>query len=227
LVTVYLELDFNQKCNFHNFYALGRKEVYFNQRKIFERLINSELDDIVLKKCLSYIDKGVNVMQEHEEEDKKLKKEKAKIEKGTQPTEITEKKEKLPPRESMEKKENSVKNNLGEIKIAPEVLATIVRRTVSNIAGVAELVTPSKSGFGTLLGAKEIEEGIKVDLTERGEVSVCISVIVEYGAIIIDLAKEIQSVVKSEIEKQTGLLVKSIDVNIMGIQINKKDATVS
>ena len=41
-------------------------------------------------------------MQEHEEEDKKLKKEKAKIEKGTQPTEITEKKEKLPPRESME-----------------------------------------------------------------------------------------------------------------------------
>jgi len=49
LVTVYLELDFNQKCNFHNFYALGRKEVYFNQRKIFERLINSELDDIVLK----------------------------------------------------------------------------------------------------------------------------------------------------------------------------------
>ena len=35
-------------------------------------------------------------MREHEQEDKILKKEKVKIEKGTQPTEITEKKEKLP-----------------------------------------------------------------------------------------------------------------------------------
>jgi uncharacterized alkaline shock family protein YloU len=166
-------------------------------------------------------------MQEYEEKDKKLKKERAKTEKDTKPAEVKEKMEKQPTGEIIEKKENNAKNNLGEIKIAPEVLATIVRRTVNNIAEVAELVTPSKSGFGTLLGAKEIEEGIKVDLTEGGEVSACISVIVEYGAIIIDLAREIQSVVKSEIEKQTGLLVKSIDVNIMGIQTNKKDAKVS
>jgi uncharacterized alkaline shock family protein YloU len=166
-------------------------------------------------------------MQEYEEKDKKLKKERAKTEKDTKPAEVKEKMEKQPAGEIIEKKGNNVKNNLGEIKIAPEVLATIVSKTVNNIVGVAGLVTPSKGGFGTLLGAKEIEEGIKVDLTEGGEVSACISVIVEYGAIIIDLAKEIQSVVKSEIEKQTGLLVKSIDVNIMGIKINKKDAKVS
>jgi len=44
---------------------------------------------------------------------------------------------------------------LGEIKIAPEVLANIVSRIVINTKGVAGLVSGSKSGIGTLLGVKE------------------------------------------------------------------------
>ena len=66
-------------------------------------------------------------------------------------------------------------------------------------------------------------EGVKVDLIEGKTISAYISVIVEHGSIIIDLAKKIQSVVKSEIEEKTGLLVKSIDVNVMGLNLSDKN----
>lgn len=153
------------------------------------------------------------------EDEKKLKKEKEKN--GNQITEKSKTKEKSP--KNSQKKENLEKDNLGEIKIAPEVLAVIVSRTVINIPGVAGLVSHSKGGFGTLLGVKEMEEGVKVDLVDGKHMSAFISVIVEYGSVIIDVAKNIQSGVKTEIENKTGLIVKSVDINIMGIQMNRKN----
>lgn len=144
--------------------------------------------------------------------DKKSEKEKPK-------TKIKEK-----PKTIIPTKENTRKDNLGEIKIAPEVLATVVNRIAVNTDGVADLVAHSKGGFGTLLGAKEMEEGIKVDLINNNQMSAYISVIVEYGSIIIDVAKNLQDAVKQEIEKNTGIMVKSVDINIMGIKMTKKNA---
>ena len=123
-------------------------------------------------------------------------------------------------------KENIARGDLGDIKIAPEVLATIVSRIVAGIPGVAGLISHSKSGFGTLLGAKEMEEGIKIDLPEEKHMSAYISVIIEYGFVIIDVAKEIQQILKNEIENNAGLIVKSINVNIMGIQLSRKNAKI-
>ncbi|MFW6130007.1 MAG: Asp23/Gls24 family envelope stress response protein [Atribacterota bacterium] len=157
------------------------------------------------------------------EEDKNLKSKKEKN--SEQLTEITKKtKAKGKTENSTSIKKDVAKKNLGEIKIAPEVLATIVSRIVINTRGVAGLVEHSKSGFGTLLGVKEMEEGIKVDLIDEKHMSAYISVIVEYGSVIIDVAKNIQSAVKNEIEKNTGLMVKSVDINILGIQMAKKSA---
>ena len=85
-----------------------------------------------------------------------------------------------------------VKEILGEVNIVPEVIATIISRTVINIPGVAGLATHAKGGIGTLLGTKELEKGIKVDLKENKEVSTTISVILEYGSIIIQVAREIR-----------------------------------
>jgi len=99
-----------------------------------------------------------------------------------------------------EKKEEKVKAKeiLGEVNIVPEVIA------------------------GTLLGTKELEKGINVDLRENKEVSTTISVILEYGSIIIDVAKEIQKKVKGELETKTGLKVTGINVNIQGVHIEEK-----
>jgi uncharacterized alkaline shock family protein YloU len=157
-----------------------------------------------------------------QKDDKILKNEKKHdSKKVTETKEKEEKKEKV--QSSIATQEKTEKNNLGDIKIAPEVLAIVVNRIVINIEGVAGLISHSKSGFGTLLGVKEIEEGIKIDLIDDKKMSAYISVIVEYGTVIIDVAKKIQYVVKDEIENNTGLTVKSVDVNIMGIQMAKKN----
>jgi len=122
------------------------------------------------------------------------------------------------------KKEEKVKAKeiLGEVNIVPEVIATIISRTVIGIPGVAGLATRAKGGIGTLLGTKELEKGINVDLRENKEVSTTISVILEYGSIIIDVAKEIQKKVKGELESKTGLKVTGINVNIQGVHIEEK-----
>lgn len=122
------------------------------------------------------------------------------------------------------KKEEKVKAKeiLGEVNIVPEVIATIISRTVIGIPGVAGLATRAKGGIGTLLGTKELEKGINVDLRENKEVSTTISVIIEYGSIIIDVAKEIQKKVKGELETKTGLKVTGVNVNIQGVHIEEK-----
>jgi len=114
------------------------------------------------------------------------------------------------------------KKILGEVTIVPEVIATIISRTVIGISGVAGLATHSKGGIGTLLGIKELEKGIKVDLKENKEISANISVIIEYGSIIIEVAKEIQKRVKEEIEEKTGLKAIEINVNVQGVHIEEK-----
>jgi uncharacterized alkaline shock family protein YloU len=123
-----------------------------------------------------------------------------------------------------EKKEEKIKTKeiLGEVNIVPEVIATIISRTVISIPGVAGLATRAKGGIGTLLGTKELEKGINVDLKENKEVSTTISVILEYGSVIIDVAKEIQRKVKGELETKTGLKVTGINVNIQGVHIEEK-----
>ena len=101
------------------------------------------------------------------------------------------------------------------------MIATIVSRTVIGVLGVAGLATQSKGGIGTLLGIKEMEKGIKVELKENKEISANISVIIEYGSIIIEVAKEIQKKVKEEIETKTGLKVIEINVNIQGVHVGE------
>jgi uncharacterized alkaline shock family protein YloU len=133
----------------------------------------------------------------------------------------TQKAEKIPGEIKKEEKVKA-KEILGEVNIVPEVIATIISRTVIGIPGVAGLATRAKGGIGTLLGTKELEKGINVDLRENKEVSTTISVILEYGSIIIDIAKEIQKKVKGELETKTGLKVTGINVNIQGVHIEEK-----
>jgi len=47
-------------------------------------------------------------------------------------------------------------------------------------------------------------------------------VIIEYGSIIIEVAKEIQKRVKEEIEVKTGLKATEINVNVQGVHIDEK-----
>ena len=120
--------------------------------------------------------------------EKKIKKEEHELDSFEPKEEKVLTEESVKPKEKLEVvKEIKIpeQENLGDVNIVPEVIATIISRTVINIPGVAGLATHSKGGIGTLLGTKELEKGIKVDLKENKELSTTVSVILEFGSIII------------------------------------------
>lgn len=116
--------------------------------------------------------------------------------------------------EELEKTENvEAENNNDGIKIANEVIASIAGVAVSEVQGVAAMA----GGItGVFAGKKNLSKGIKVEVGEK-ETKIDVSIIVEYGVRIPDIAFEIQNRVKKAVETMTGLKVAGVNINVQGI----------
>ena len=65
-------------------------------------------------------------------------------------------------------------------------------------------------------GKKNLSKGIKVDVGEKST-KIDVSIIVEYGARIPDVAYEIQTRVKKSVENMTDLKVLEVNVHVQGV----------
>ena len=120
--------------------------------------------------------------------------------------------------------EKNVNTNLdadGHVTISDEVVATIASIAAKSTEGVYGMVNTITGGFAEFLGMKNLSKGVKVQITDR-DVKIDMSVIVEYGVKIPDVAWEIQDKVKSEVEAMTGLNVAAVNVSIDGVNMNVK-----
>lgn len=120
-----------------------------------------------------------------------------------------------------EKNINTNIDNEGNVCISNEVVATIASITAKSVEGVAGMFGSLTGGFAELLGRKNPSKGVKVNITDK-EVKIDMSVIVEYGVKIPEVAWEIQDKTKNEVEAMTGLNVVAVNVNIEGINITPK-----
>ncbi|MBD2847294.1 Asp23/Gls24 family envelope stress response protein [Paenibacillus sp. IB182496] len=102
---------------------------------------------------------------------------------------------------------------MGTIQIAPEVIEVIAGLATVEVKGVAGMSGGFAGGIAELLGRKNLSKGVKVDVGQR-EAAVDVSIIVEYGNRIPEIAAEIQRNVKRSIEMMTGLLVVEVNVHI-------------
>ena len=102
------------------------------------------------------------------------------------------------------------------IKISDEVVATIAGMAASEVSGVANM----SGGFvDGILGKKT--KGVKVQVGEK-ETTIDISLVVEYGARIPDVAWEVQNKVKTQVESMTGLKVVAVNVIVQGVNFPKE-----
>ncbi|MCL5290447.1 MAG: Asp23/Gls24 family envelope stress response protein [Eubacteriales bacterium] len=108
---------------------------------------------------------------------------------------------------------------LGSIRIADEVVKVIAGLASIEIKGVAGMSGGLVGGIAEMLGKKNLSKGIKVQVGEK-EAAVDLFVIMEYGIRIPDVAAEIQSSVKSAIERMTGLSVVEVNVNVQGVSFS-------
>ncbi len=121
--------------------------------------------------------------------------------------------------------QNSVPEAQGSIKIAEEVVAVVSGIAASEVDGVAGMSNSFAGGIAELLGKKSMSKGVKVELSET-TASIGVSLIVNYGARIPDVAWEVQERVKRAVESMTGLDVLEVNIFVDGISIPKDEKTV-
>lgn len=109
------------------------------------------------------------------------------------------------------------KTELGSIQIAPEVIEIIAGLAAVEVDGVAGMSGGFAGGIAELLGRKNLSKGVKVEVGHR-EAAVDVSILVDYGYRIPEVASSIQQNVKQAIQSMTGLEVVEVNVHIHGVQ---------
>ncbi len=111
---------------------------------------------------------------------------------------------------------------LGIVKISDEVVATAAGIAAMQVPGVHGLSGSLREGLAELLGKKSATRGIMVQMGEDS-VSLLLSIEVEFGVRIQDVAWKVQQNVKKRVEEMTGLLVREVNVSVQGVAMPKAE----
>lgn len=118
-------------------------------------------------------------------------------------------------------------NSNGKVYFASDVVATIAGLAVTEVEGVANTVGVN-NGFADIFSrrtpsnSKNLTRGIKVEILEN-TVGVDVTIIVEYGSPVPEVASAIQENVKKAIETMTGMTVRGVDVHIQGVSFEREN----
>lgn len=111
--------------------------------------------------------------------------------------------------------------NLGEVKIADEVVAIIAALAATEVEGVASMAGNITNDLIARLGMKNLSRGVKVDVLE-GIVTVSLALVLKYGYNIMDVSAKIQDKVKAAVENMTGLTVADVNIRIAGVDMGEE-----
>lgn len=108
--------------------------------------------------------------------------------------------------------------NLGEIKIADEVVAIIAGLAATEVEGVSSMTGNATRELVSKLGMKSLSKGVEVDVLE-GIVTVSLVLNLKYGYNIKDTTQKVQEKVKAAIENMTGLEVADVNIRVAGVDM--------
>lgn len=111
-------------------------------------------------------------------------------------------------------------DNLGEVRIADEVVAIIAGLAATEVDGVSSMAGNITNELVSKLGMKNLSKGIKVDV-QNNIVSVDVALHIKFGFVIPEVSAKVQEKVKSAIENMTGLEVCNVNVRIAGVEMEK------
>ena len=107
------------------------------------------------------------------------------------------------------------------MKIADEVVATIAGIATSEAENVTSMSEGIVNGIASMLGRKNLASGVKVEVGEH-EAAIEVSLIIEYGCKIHEVAKNVQNKVREAVEAMTGLQVVEVVVNVLGVNVERE-----
>ncbi len=113
-------------------------------------------------------------------------------------------------------------DEIGTVRIADDVVSTIIAYAAKEVDGVAGLAGNAGDGFLKKAGMKRPAMGVKVEL-ENGNVRADLSLIMDYGYNIPATCSKVQMRVRQAVENMTGLHVEDVNVRIAGIHMPEEE----
>ena len=114
----------------------------------------------------------------------------------------------------------SVKTNniYGKIVVSDKTIALFISHVAMDCYGIVEF--SCKNSFEAVIGFLKFGSGAKgVKVHSSGDrIYIELSVIVKYGVSIKAVVEALKESVKYKVERFTGMIVDTIDVNVMGVK---------
>ena len=110
---------------------------------------------------------------------------------------------------------NTIQNELGKVRVSDEAIASIATLAALKVKGVARVAAGGTlDTLADMLGVHR--PGVQVQMGER-EVALSLSLVLEFGADIADVATQVQESVAEAVEKMSGLAVVEVDIVVQGV----------
>ncbi|NLV74659.1 MAG: Asp23/Gls24 family envelope stress response protein [Chloroflexi bacterium] len=111
----------------------------------------------------------------------------------------------------------NVPQKLGSVRIAPAVLATIVRLTALNVPGVVRMYRDISSDMNRFFRGQVAGEGVIVEVVDDA-VAVDLAVVIRSGYNLYTVGIQLQTAVARAITEMVGMPVIGVDVHIEEIE---------
>ena len=107
---------------------------------------------------------------------------------------------------------------VGEVKIADEVVSVISGLAAMEVDGVSSMAGNATKEIISKLGKKAVAKGVKIDVLD-GIVTVSLALNMTYGYSIREVTAKVQEKVKSAIENMTALEVADVNIRVAGVVV--------
>ncbi len=113
-----------------------------------------------------------------------------------------------------------LKTQMGVIDVSKDVVATIAGGAAVDCYGIVGMASQKqlKDGLSEILGKENFQRGVIIR-EENEEIHIDMYIIVSYGTKISEVAHNVQTKVKYQLEKMLGLVVDSVNIFVQGVRV--------
>ena len=110
-------------------------------------------------------------------------------------------------------------NAYGRITVTEEAIAQVAGNSALECYGIVDLVSKRLSdNIADVFRRTRISKGVRV-MTSGDRIFIDLYVILKYGVSIEAVAQSLKKSVKYDVERFTGMLLDTINVNVVGIKV--------
>ena len=113
----------------------------------------------------------------------------------------------------------STSNAYGKISISDLAIAKVASQAAMESYGIVDTVARRfTDNLAGLLGKDNGGKGVKV-ITQGNRIFIDVYVLIKYGVSIEAVAESLKEAIKYKVEKFTGMIVDTVNVNVMGLKL--------